>query len=72
MLRSGSSCIHDGDDNKDDRTDHFTPCTCTRGNNLELEALYVIQIIYAVCIRISLVTKSVPERLNPDKASSII
>ena len=32
MLRSGDFCVHDNDDDDNgDRTNHFTPCTCTQG-----------------------------------------
>ena len=33
FLRFGKFCAHD-DDNNDDRTDYFTPCACSWGNNL--------------------------------------
>ena len=32
MLRSGDFCVHDDDDDNNDRTDHFTPCACVRSN----------------------------------------
>ena len=32
FLRSGDFCAYDN--NKDDKTDYFTPCACARGKNL--------------------------------------
>ena len=39
-LRYGYFCAHD-DDNDDDMIDYFTPCTCTRGNNVMNHAVSV-------------------------------
>ena len=34
ISRYGDFCAHDDNDNND-TTDYFTPCTCGRGNNIE-------------------------------------
>ena len=49
VSRFGDFCAHNNDNN-DDRTDYFTPCTCTQGNKAKLilcPEIYNVELIKA-------------------------
>ena len=50
MLRYGEICVDDSDNNDNNRTDHFTPCTIAWGNNADRTPLYSTY----VCVMYSL------------------
>ena len=41
VLRHGDFCTNDNNDNDDDTTDYFTPCTCARGKNVGISSSYI-------------------------------